>query len=176
MANKLQDHYKILYRGENGRCAHEFILDVNEFKQYGIREEDIAKRLMDYGFHGPTMSWPVVGGLMIEPTESEDLHELERFVYSLIKIREEIQDVIDGKVDKNVNLLKLAPFTLEHLMKNEWDYSFTRDQAGYPAPWLKELGKVFPAVGRIDNAYGDKNLVCTCPPVSEFFSYEAGQE
>lgn len=116
MANKLDGPYKVLYRGEKGRCAHEFILDCNEFKEYGVTEEDIAKRLIDFGFHAPTMSWPVVGGLMIEPTESEDVNELDRFVTSLLTIRQEIQDIADGKQDKEKNLLKMAPFTLKHLM------------------------------------------------------------
>jgi len=122
------------------------------------------------------MSWPVVGGLMIEPTESEDVNELDRFIWSMLSIREEMQEIIDGKADKEKNLLKCAPFTLSHLMSEEWDYDFSRKRAGYPAPWLVELGKIFPSVGRIDNVYGDRNLVCTCPPVSEYFSYEIGQE
>ncbi len=116
MANKLDGPFKVLYRGENGRCAHEFILDCNEFKEYGVTEEDIAKRLQDYGFHAPTMSWPVVGGLMIEPTESEDVNELDRFISSLLSIRQEIQDIADGKQDKEKNLLKMSPFTLKYLM------------------------------------------------------------
>lgn len=126
MANKLDGPYKVLYRGDNGRCAHEFILDCNEFKKFGITEEDIAKRLIDYGFHAPTMSWPVVGGLMIEPTESEDVNELDRFIWAMTSIREEMQEIMDGKVDKENNLLKMAPFTLKHLMQENWDYPFTR--------------------------------------------------
>uniref|UniRef100_A0A7S3MXF6 Glycine dehydrogenase C-terminal domain-containing protein n=1 Tax=Strombidium inclinatum TaxID=197538 RepID=A0A7S3MXF6_9SPIT len=172
MAEKLDGPYKVLFRGENGRVAHEFILDVNEFREFGITEEDIAKRLMDYGFHAPTQSWPVAGGLMIEPTESEDINEIDRFIYALLNIRQEIQDIIDGKQDPKENLLKLSPFTLQHLTSEEWNYKFTRKEAGYPAPWLHDLGKVFPSVGRVDNAYGDRNFVCTCPPVSEYFDYE----
>lgn len=121
------------------------------------------------------MSWPVVGGLMIEPTESEDIIELDRFCESMISIRQEIQDIIDGKQDKKINLLKLAPFTLQHVTQEEWNYGFTRQQAAWPKPWLKEIGKVFPYVGRIDNVYGDRNLVCSCPPMSEFFTTEPGQ-
>ena len=126
MANKLDGPFKVLYRGKEGRCAHEFILDCNEFKKHGITEEDIAKRLIDYGFHAPTMSWPVVGGLMIEPTESEDVNELDRFIWAMLSIREEMQEIIDGKADKEKNLLKCAPFTLPHLMQEEWDYDFSR--------------------------------------------------
>ena len=177
MAKKLEGHYKVKYTGENGRVAHEFILDCNEFKQSaGVTEEDIAKRLIDYGFHAPTQSWPVVGGLMIEPTESEDINELDRLCDSMIEIRKEIQEIADGKFDQNENLLKLSPFTLKDLMRTEWNYKFSREKAAYPVPWLYELGKVFPYVGRIDNVYGDKNLVCSCPPVSEFFDYEEGQD
>jgi len=176
MMEKLRGSYQVKYRGTKGRCAHEFILDVSEFKEYGITEEDIAKRLMDYGFHAPTMSWPVVGGLMIEPTESEDMFELDRFIFSLLQIRQEIQDVVDGTQDKTDNLLKLAPFTLKNLMQEEWPYKFSRESAGYPAPWLHELGKVFPFVGRIDNVYGDRNLVCECPPISEYLNQDLNEE
>lgn len=122
------------------------------------------------------MSWPVSGGLMIEPTESEDKPELDRFCDAMIMIRHEIQDIIDEKVDKEQNMLKLSPFTLQHLMQEDWPYSFSRNQAGYPAPWQKYMGKVFPSVGRIDNVYGDRNIVCACPPVSEYFDFEPGQE
>jgi len=175
MADQLDGDYKVLYRGETGRVAHEFILDCTEFKQHGVTEEDIAKRLIDYGFHAPTVSWPVVGGIMIEPTESEDINELDRYIYALKNIRKEIQDIIDGKQDAKENLLKLSPFTLPHLMRPEWNYKFTREEAGYPAPWLYELGKVFPYVGRVDNVYGDRNFVCACPPVSEYFNFEDGR-
>jgi glycine dehydrogenase len=136
MANRLDGPFKVLYRGSQGRVAHEFILDVNEFRAYGITEEDIAKRLMDYGFHAPTMSWPVIGGLMIEPTESEDIYELDRFVEALLSIRKEIQEIIDGEQDQKENLLKLAPFTLKHVTQNDWPYKFSRERAAYPAPWL----------------------------------------
>ena len=175
MANKLDGAYKVLFRGKHGRCAHEFIIDCREFKEF-VSEEDIAKRLIDYGFHAPTMSWPVPGTLMIEPTESEDMREMDRYVWALLAIRQEIQDIQDGKVDKKENLLKLSPFTLSHLMQDDWPYSFSRRSAGYPAPWQQELGKIWPTVGRIDNVYGDRNLICACPPVSEYFSYEVGQE
>jgi len=176
MVQRLEGPFKIKYKGENGRVAHEFILDCNEFKEHGVTEEDIAKRLIDYGFHAPTQSWPVVGGLMVEPTESEDVNELDRFCDAMISIRKEIQDIADGKQDPHENLLKLSPFTLKDLMSPEWNYKFSREEAGYPAPWLYELGKVFPYVARIDNVYGDRNLVCSCPPVSDFFTYEEGQD
>jgi glycine dehydrogenase len=120
------------------------------------------------------MSWPVVGGLMIEPTESEDIFEIDRFCDSMIMIRQEIQDIIDGKQDKEKNLLKLSPFTLGHVTQEEWPYGFSRQEAAWPAPWLKEMGKVFAYVGRIDNVYGDRNLVCSCPPMSEFFNSGTG--
>ena len=174
LASKLEAGYQVKYKGKNGRVAHEVILDCNEFKEHGITEEDIAKRLIDYGFHAPTMSWPVVGGLMIEPTESEDIFELDRFIQSMLMIREEIQEIIDGKQDPKVNVLKLAPFTLENLIADNWDFNFSREKAGYPAPWLRDMGKKFPPVGRIDNVYGDRNLVCECPPMSEYLITEEG--
>jgi len=118
------------------------------------------------------MSWPVVGGLMIEPTESEDIFEINRFCDAMLMIRKEIQEVIDGKYDKTQNVLKLAPFTLKHVTQNEWNYEFSRDKAAWPAPWLRDLGKVFPSVGRIDNVFGDRNLICSCPPMSEYATRE----
>merc|ERR1712046_118536 len=139
-----------------GRVAHEFIVDCTELKQHGITEEDICKRLIDYGFHAPTMSWPVAGGIMIEPTESEDLPQLDRFIDAMLLIRQEVQDIIDGKQPKDNNLLKLSPFTLQHVTQEEWPYEFTRKQAAWPVPWLQELGKRFPYIGRVDNVYGDR--------------------
>jgi len=138
-------------------------------KKTGISEEDIAKRLMDYGFHAPTMSFPVAGTLMIEPTESEDKGELDRFIEALIKIREEIDKVEKGVYDKNDNPLKNAPHTADHVVASEWNHKYTREEAAYPLPWVKTRGKYWPPVGRIDNAYGDRNLICTCPPTSEYF-------
>lgn len=177
MAARLGSHYKVLFTGSNGLCAHEFILDLREFKaSAGLTESDVAKRLADYNFHAPTMSWPVAGGIMVEPTESEDMYEMNRYVMALLEVRREIQDIIDGKQDAEKNLLKLAPFTLPELMKEDWDYGFTREKAGYPAPWLHELGKVFPPVGRIDNAYGDRHLVISTPKVSKYFQYEDGMD
>jgi len=149
--------------------AHEFIIDLNKIKTAtGITEEDVAKRLMDYGFHAPTMSWPLVGGIMIEPTESEDKGEIDRYIDALIRIRQEIKDVEDGKVDKVNNVIKNAPHTLKRLMSDNWNYPYSREQAAYPAPWIHARGKVFPTVARIDSAFGDRNPVCACPPMGDY--------
>jgi glycine dehydrogenase len=169
MAKRLEDHYKILYTGEKGRVAHEFIIDLSMYKKkIGITEEDVAKRLMDYGFHAPTMSWPHAGGIMVEPTESEDKLELDRFIDALIQIKAEIEEIEQGQADKSDNVLKNAPHTLKHLLQGEWSHSYSRDKAAYPLPWIHERGKVFPSVGRIDQAYGDRNLFCTCPPADYY--------
>ena len=168
MAKKLENHFLILYRGIGGYNAHEFIIDLRKLKnQSGISDEDVAKRLMDYGFHAPTMSFPVPGTLMIEPTESESKREMDRFCNAMISIRQEIQDVIDGTMDANDNPLKNAPHTASVVTVNEWKHSYSRQIAAYPAPWLKEH-KYWPTVGRIDNAFGDRNLVCTCPPIDSY--------
>ena len=168
MAKKLEDHFLILYRGIGGYNAHEFIIDLRNLKnQSGISDEDVAKRLMDYGFHAPTMSFPVPGTLMIEPTESESKREMDRFCNAMISIRQEIQNVIDGTMDANDNPLKNAPHTASVVTGDEWKHSYSRQIAAYPAPWLKEH-KYWPTVGRIDNAFGDRNLVCTCPPIDSY--------
>ena len=168
MAKKLQNHYPILYRGISGMNAHEFIIDARDLKKNSfITDEDIAKRLMDYGFHAPTMSFPVPGTLMIEPTESESKQELDRFCDAMLSIRQEIQDVIDGKLDLVDNPLKNAPHTAFHTTSDDWDHEYSRQKAAYPAPWLKEY-KYWPTVGRVDNAFGDRNLICTCPPINEY--------
>ena len=168
MAKKLENHFLILYRGIGGYNAHEFIIDLRKLKnQSGISDEDVAKRLMDYGFHAPTMSFPVPGTLMIEPTESESKREMDRFCNAMISIRQEIQDVIDGTMDANDNPLKNAPHTASVVTVDEWKHSYSRQIAAYPAPWLKEH-KYWPTVGRIDNAYGDRNLMCTCPPIDNY--------
>ncbi|CAK9818111.1 Glycine dehydrogenase (decarboxylating), mitochondrial [Anthophora quadrimaculata] len=167
MSKKLENHYKILYKGKTGLVAHEFILDVRDFKKTGnIEVVDIAKRLMDYGFHAPTMSWPVAGTLMIEPTESEDKKELDRFCNALISIRQEISDIENGKFDIAKNPLKLAPHTQEQVISSTWDRPYSREIAAFPALFVKGSNKIWPSVGRIDDTYGDKNLFCTCPPVS----------
>ncbi|KAF3910441.1 hypothetical protein ABW20_dc0106677 [Dactylellina cionopaga] len=170
MAKRLGEHYELLYTNENGRCAHEFILDLRPLKDTaGIEAVDIAKRLMDYGFHAPTMSWPVPGTLMIEPTESESKEELDRYCDALIEIRKEIREIEDGKLNKDVNMLKMAPHPMKDLMQGEevWKgRGYTREQAAYPLPYLKEK-KFWPMVARVDDAYGDTNLFCTCDPMPQ---------
>ena len=168
MAHKLQDYFPILYRGTQGYSAHEFILDLRPLKkESGISDEDVAKRLIDYGYHAPTMSFPVPGTLMIEPTESESKKELDRFCDAMISIKNEIDDVINGKMDAEDNPLKNAPHTAHAIASDEWDHPYSRQKAAYPAPYLKNH-KYWPSVGRIDNAYGDRNLMCTCPPVEAY--------
>ncbi|KAI4132134.1 MAG: hypothetical protein LQ338_000888 [Usnochroma carphineum] len=164
--SRLKPYYPILYTNEAGRCAHEFILDVRKFKDSaGIEAIDVAKRLQDYGFHAPTMSWPVANTLMIEPTESEDLAELDRFCDSLIEIRKEIAAVENGEQPRGGNVLKMAPHSLKDLLVGEnWERSYSREKAAYPLPWLKEK-KFWPSVTRLDDAYGDMNLFCSCGPV-----------
>lgn len=169
IAQKLSKAYKILYQGNNGRNAHEFIIDLRPIKQEtGITEEDIAKRLIDYSFHPPTMSWPVGGTLMIEPTESEDKRELDRLIEAFLSIREEIREIEEGKADKINNVLKNAPHTMEVVSSDKWDRPYSREKAAYPVKSLKTKGKFWPSVGRVDNAYGDINLVCTCPSINEY--------
>ena len=168
MSKKLEGHYPVLFKGPNGRCAHEFIIDCRQFeKGAGVKSEDIAKRLMDYGFHAPTMSFPVPGTLMIEPTESEPKPELDRFCESMISIREEIRAIEAGKLDRADNPLKNAPHTAFVVTANEWKHGYTREQAAWPLPWIRGH-KFWPSVGRVDNPYGDRHLVCVCPPMSEY--------
>ena len=170
MAKRLEGHYDVLFKGRKGRVAHEFIIDLRPFDHSaGIKPEDVAKRLMDYGFHAPTMSWPVAGTLMVEPTESESKPELDRFCEALIGIREEIRAIEEGRADRADNVLKHAPHTLRVLAAAEWGHRYTREEAGYPAraPWLRD-SKFWCHVGRVDNPYGDRNLVCTCPPMSAY--------
>ena len=148
--------------------AHECIIDPRPLKaSSGIDVEDIAKRLMDYGFHAPTVSFPVAGTLMIEPTESESKPELDRFCEAMILIRAEIQDIVDGRQPRTNNLLKNAPHTALTVTANEWDRPYSREQAAFPAPWVRDH-KFWPSVGRIDEAYGDRHLVCTCPPMDTY--------
>jgi glycine dehydrogenase len=165
--DRLSPHFKILYTGSQGRCAHEMIVDCRDFKKSGIEVEDIAKRLMDYGFHAPTVSFPVAGTLMIEPTESEPKEELDRFCEALIQIRQEIRDVETGKSDKENNLLKRAPHTVAVITADQWNRPYSRQEAAFPLPFVREA-KFWPSVSRIDNAYGDRNLVCSCLPVSDY--------
>jgi glycine dehydrogenase len=186
MRARLAPHYKILYTNKNGMCAHEFILDAREFKETaGIEAIDIAKRLQDYGyhplfllppslsytdaddsFHAPTMSWPVPNTLMIEPTESESLRELDRFCDALISIRSEIKAIEQGDQPRKNNVLVNSPHPMQDLLREDWDRPYSREQAGYPLPWLR-VRKFWPSVARLDDSYGDLNLFCTCDPVQE---------
>lgn len=168
IARRLESEYSILYRGEAGLVAHECIVDLRPFrKTAGITVEDVAKRLIDYGFHPPTMSWPVAGTIMIEPTESEGKRELDRFCEAMLAIREEIRAVESGDADPDSNLLKHAPHTAADLVTADWSRPYSREQAIFPAPWLRD-NKFWPAVNRIDQAYGDRNLVCACPPMDAY--------
>ena len=171
MSLRLKNHYKTLHTGQNGLVAHEFIIDAREFKKTaGVEAIDIAKRLMDFGFHAPTMSWPVTGALMIEPTESEDKAELDRFCDALICIRKEIADIENGTIDRLNNPVKRSPHTLQQIFSSGWDRPYTREQAAFPASFVTADRKLWPSVGRIDDSYGDKNLVCTCPPMEAYES------
>ena len=168
IAHKLNDSFPILYKGKQGNVAHECIIDIRQIKsEIGITEEDIAKRLIDYGFHAPTMSWPVAGTMMIEPTESESLEEINRFCETLKKIKEEIDKIKSGAFDKLDNPLKNAPHTHVELASNKWDHKYEREEAAYPSEFLRTL-KYWPPVARVDNVYGDKNLFCTCPSMDEY--------
>ena len=168
MAKILEPHFPILYRGISGFNAHEFIIDLRDLKKIsGISDEDVAKRLIDYGFHAPTMSFPVPGTLMVEPTESESKAELDRFCTAMISIKNEIKDVMDGKLDAKDNPLKNAPHTALHVTSDSWSHPYDRKQAAYPAPWLKDH-KYWPSVGRVNNAFGDRNLICTCPTIDNY--------
>lgn len=167
MALRLKEHYPVLYANEKGRNAHELIIDCRDFKKEGIEVEDIAKRLMDYGYHAPTVSFPVPGTMMIEPTESESKTELDRFCHVMISIRREIAEIAAGTADKDINVLKNAPHTQRTVMADHWPYAYSREKAAFPLPELK-YNKFWPSVSRIDSAYGDRNLMCSCVPVSEY--------
>jgi glycine dehydrogenase len=159
IAKRLENYFPVLYKGSHGRVAHECILDLRGFKNVTV--EDVAKRLMDYGFHAPTISWPVPGTVMIEPTESESKAELDRFCDAMISIHAEIKAIETGRADKTNNVLKNAPHTAEAVISDKWDRPYPREQAAFPAPWLRHH-KFWPAVGRIDNVFGDRHLVCSC--------------
>ena len=168
IAERLKGQYEVLYKGQNGRVAHECIVDIRPITEAtGINEVDIAKRLMDYGFHAPTMSWPVAGTIMIEPTESESLEELDRFCDALISIRDEIREIEDGKVSAEDSVLHHAPHTVDDLTDDNWDRAYSKSQAVQPTASTK-LAKFWPAVNRVDNVYGDRNLVCSCPPMEDY--------
>ena len=164
---RLEQHYPVLYAGANGRCAHEMILDCRAFKNFGIEVTDIAKRLMDYGFHAPTVSFPVAGTLMIEPTESEPKHELDRFCDAMIAIRQEIEEVEKGASDKVNNPLKNAPHTTGVIISEEWNKPYSRQKAAFPLPYVMEH-KFWPSVGRVNDTYGDRTLICSCPSVESY--------
>jgi glycine dehydrogenase len=166
---RLEKHYPVLYTRANGRVAHELIFDLRPFKTAGVEEMDVAKRLMDYGFHAPTVSFPVAGTLMVEPTESEDKAQLDAFCDAMIQIRREIEEVVSGKADRVNNVLKHAPHTAQVVSATEWPHPYTREEAAFPLPFVKAK-KVWPAVGRIDNPFGDRNLFCSCPPLDTFES------
>jgi glycine dehydrogenase len=169
IAKRLDPHFPVLFKGKHGLVAHECIVDLRQWKSAGIEVEDVAKRLMDYGFHAPTVSFPVAGTMMIEPTESEPKHELDRFCDAMISIRGEIDAIANGKQDRQNNLLKNAPHTARQIAVEKWDHPYSREQAAFPAPWTREH-KFWPAVARIDNVYGDRNLFCSCPPIEDFDS------
>jgi glycine dehydrogenase len=167
---KLEKYYPILYMGKNNTVAHEMILDCRNFKRTaGVEVEDIAKRLMDYGFHAPTVSFPVSGTLMIEPTESEALQELDRFAEAMINIRKEITAIENGELPQDENMLKNAPHTAALITANEWTKPYSRQSAAYPLGYLQDY-KYWPSVRRVDNAYGDRNLVCSCLPIEHYES------
>ena len=168
IAKRLDPHFPVLYKGAHGTVAHECIVDTRVVKGgSGVEVEDIAKRLMDYGFHAPTVSFPVAGTLMIEPTESESLAELDRFCDAMISIREEIREIEEGKADRKDNVLKNAPHTLARVTANEWSHAYSREKAAFPAEWSRHY-KFWPSVGRVESAYGDRNLICSCPPTDAY--------
>jgi glycine dehydrogenase len=161
VAARLDPYFPVLYRGKGGLVAHECIVDVRAWKKHGIEVDDVAKRLIDYGYHAPTMSFPVPGTLLIEPTESESLNELDRFCDAMISIHGELQAVADGKIDRTNNPLKNAPHTARTVCSDSWSRPYSRDVAAFPSQTVRE-SKFWPAVGRVDNVYGDRNLVCSC--------------
>ena len=172
MKARLQNDFQILYLDTHGTCAHEFIVDLRPFKKSAeIEAEDLAKRLMDYGFHAPTMSFPVPGTIMIEPTESEDKAEMDRFCDAMLSIRQEIRDIEEGRMDKKNNPLKNAPHTQLSVVKTDWDKPYTREQAAFPMYYVTQ-NKFWPSVARVNNTHGDRNLICTCEPVESYMESE----
>jgi glycine dehydrogenase len=167
IAKRLDRYFPVLFKGKRGLVAHECILDLRQWKSAGVEVEDVAKRLMDYGFHAPTVSFPVPGTMMVEPTESESKAEIDRFCDAMISIHGEIEAIASGKADRQNNVLKNAPHTAQQVISDKWDRPYPREQAAYPAPWTRE-SKFWPAVSRIDSVYGDRNLMCSCPPMEAF--------
>ncbi|MBX2820476.1 MAG: aminomethyl-transferring glycine dehydrogenase [Rhodothermaceae bacterium] len=173
VAKRLEGYYPILFKGEKGMVAHEFIMDLRPYKQNaGINEQDVAKRLMDYGYHAPTMSWPVVGTMMVEPTESESKAELDRFCEAMISIRSEIEEIELGMADKELNVLRQAPHTAGMIASDTWEFPYSREKAVFPASWSRS-SKFWPSVRRLNDAYGDRNLVCSCPPIHSYAEIES---
>jgi len=164
---RLETEYDILYTGEKGRAAHELIVDLNPYKSLGIAAEDVAKRLIDYGFHAPTLSFPVSGTIMIEPTESEDKEELDRFCDAMLSIKHEINEIAEGSAEQGNNVLTNAPHSLALVSADDWELPYSRSKAAYPLQYLRH-NKFWAPVRRVNNAYGDRNLVCTCPPIEEY--------
>jgi glycine dehydrogenase len=173
MSNRLKSYYNILYTGTNGFVAHEFIIDTRPFKRSSAKIEatDIAKRLQDYGFHSPTVSFPVIGTMMIEPTESESKDELDRFCDALISIRKEIDEIESGQAHEIDNVLKNAPHPQSVVVKSDWPYPYSREKAAFPLPWIQPTNKIWPTVGRVDDVYGDRNFLCVCPPVEAYVDH-----
>jgi glycine dehydrogenase len=168
VAASLKDYYDILYTGTEGFVAHEMILDCRKFKAMAdITEADIAKRLMDYGFHAPTLSFPVHGTLMMEPTESESKAELDRFIEAMIDIHKDIMEIAEGKITVQESVLRFAPHTADVLLSDSWDRKYSREKAAFPLPWVRE-NKFWPSVSRINDGYGDRNLVCSCEPIESY--------
>ena len=164
----LEKEFDILYSGDNNRAAHEFIIDLRKYKSTGISAEDVAKRFIDFGFHAPTLSFPVPGTIMIEPTESENKEELDRFCDTMLQIKNEIDEVALGKYPADNNVLVNAPHTLKLLTSDEWPFPYSRSKAAYPLKYLKEGHKFWASVGRVNNALGDRNLICVCPPIEDY--------
>jgi len=167
LKESLSQYYTILYKGSKGRVAHEMIIDFRQFKKDGIEVVDVAKRLMDYGFHAPTVSFPVAGTLMIEPTESESKDELDRFCEAMIAIKSEINEVVNGEVQVENSVLKNAPHTIHLAINDKWDFPYSREKAVFPLSWIKE-NKFWPSVRRVNDAYGDRNLICSCVSISDY--------
>jgi glycine dehydrogenase len=170
MAERLEANFPVLFKGVKGRVAHEFIIDLRDFdKDVGVSVDDVAKRLIDFGFHAPTMSWPVAGTMMVEPTESESKAELDRLCEAFEVIRDEIRQIEDGMWDADESPLRYAPHTSADVMADEWDRPYTREQAAFPAEFVRDY-KYWPPVRRVDNVYGDRNLFCSCPPLEDLAS------
>ena len=165
--HQLENDYSILYSNNKNRVAHEMILDCRPFKELGVDVTDIAKRLMDYGFHAPTVSFPVAGTMMVEPTESESKNELDRFISAMSSIRQEINTIVEKNLDKTNNLLKNAPHSMKLITSNQWDKPYTREQAAYPLEFVKN-NKFWPSISRVDDAYGDRNLICSCASIENY--------